>query len=552
MKRWAALATLFAVLCGAAPAAGAVAPGKSIFPLRTPARYDGVDAAGLGAGLAQPDGSIAYVSVAKDQVSILRVSQTGALQSRITQPLPARTAPMYAQSQTTLPASDGGFYVVFAAGEAKTSFPVFRVARVDANGVLEPAYGDHGIATTRLQSSCGNCTPVTLQADGSMVLIGNTGSFGPPDPTKPADANLTAALTRLTPSGAVDAGFGDGGIATIDGRSGFNVATLTGDRLAVITQAGANRLQIVNGDGTANSAFNGGRPLVLPAGYTFFSGLRPVSGGGVILLASGYLSSQLQRYRPDGTLDQAFADRGAGLLPSGVNLTVLPTGDGGEIVAGVDAFQSFDAKPLTALFTRIASNGAITASAKVPLDFGGGYASHFALHLIPRSTPLTQSGFAGGTPTLRPDGSIVMSGAVAVIQGTGEGEGFISDQAALLAVGPDLKPLARFGGTLTPASITVSVPKQRAATAAKNLGVTVSARTSDVGLARITVKAGKVVVARSTPAAFKVGAQRLPVYLTAIGRKRLKTAKRLRVTVSATFRSLIGATARATAKGTLR
>jgi hypothetical protein len=72
------------------------------------------------------------------------------------------------------------------------------------------------------------------------------------------------------------------------------------------------------------------------------------------------------------------------------------------------------------------------------------------------------------------------------------------------------------------------------------------------GLARLTVKVGKRTVARSTAAVFFTGTQRLPALLTLTGRRTPKHARRVRVTVTATFRDLAGSTATATARGTLR
>ena len=64
---------------------------------------------------------------------------------------------------------------------------------------------------------------------------------------------------------------------------------------------------------------------------------------------------------------------------------------------------------------------------------------------------------------VRPDGSLIVPGAVAAIQYTGEGEGFLSDAAAIVALTPSFELDPAFGGTERPARIAVRVPRQLAA-----------------------------------------------------------------------------------------
>jgi hypothetical protein len=188
------------------------------------------------------------------------------------------------------------------------------------------------------------------------------------------------------------------------------------------------------------------------------------------------------------------------------------------------------------------------------MPFGGGKATVFAVHRAPFVTSLDQSGFHAGTPVVRPDGSVVVSGAIGVVQYTGEGAGFEIDQAAAAAITPSLSLDASFGGPATPAKLSLSVPRQRAATArdVRRLAVTVVARTSGPGLALITVKAGRRTIARSIAPVFNGGTQRLHALLTLTGRRALRHAHGVRISVRATFRDLVAVTATASARGTLR
>lgn len=80
----------------------------------------------------------------------------------------------------------------------------------------------------------------------------------------------------------------------------------------------------------------------------------------------------------------------------------------------------------------------------------------------------------------------------------------------------------------------------------------VEATASAPGLAQLRVTAGRTVVARSTAAVFVAGRQRLAAYLTRAGRRRLRSARGVRVTVMASFRDVVGERATATTRGILR
>jgi len=169
-------------------------------------------------------------------------------------------------------------------------------------------------------------------------------------------------------------------------------------------------------------------------------------------------------------------------------------------------------------------------------------------------TPLVQNSFRAGHAIVRPDGSLIVPGAVAAIQYTGEGEGFLSDAAAIVALTPSFELDPAFGGTARPARIAVRVPRQRAVTTADRrlLRIAVTATTSGPGLCLLEARAGRRVVARSTAPVYATGTQRLPALLTLTGRRVLPHARHVRVTVTARFRDLIGAEASARATGVLR
>ncbi len=188
------------------------------------------------------------------------------------------------------------------------------------------------------------------------------------------------------------------------------------------------------------------------------------------------------------------------------------------------------------------------------IPFGGGLASVFAVHREPTVMSLSQSDFFPDRALVRDDGSVVLPGAVGVVHYTGEGAGYEIDRAAVAAVTPDFVLDRSLGGPPRPATIAVRVARQRASTATnvRLLRVAVSARTSGPGLCLLRVKAGGRVIARSTAPVFSTGPQRLRALLTTAGRRYVRHAHHVRVSVAASFRDLVGIEARAHATGTLR
>jgi uncharacterized delta-60 repeat protein len=78
----------------------------------------------------------------------------------------------------------------------------FALARLDANGIPDPAFDDDGRVTTRIDPFDAQGTDLGLQADGRIVVAGNHGN--------------NVALARYRTNGALDTSFSSDGIATTD------------------------------------------------------------------------------------------------------------------------------------------------------------------------------------------------------------------------------------------------------------------------------------------------------------------------------------------------
>jgi uncharacterized delta-60 repeat protein len=543
-----ALAVL-CVLAAATAAAAAVAPGLVTFPIAATARHDGVDVRGLSYGVGLPGKRALVGGVERSgAIALARLRADGSLDRAFGAGGIAHvdTARFHTQSLQLLRRPDGRLLVVAATGATTDRLVVVALS---ADGALERSFGDAGVAAPNLTWGCPTCSPAALAPDGSIVLTGG-------DPSAPADRRWVAV--RLTPTGGLDVGFGQQGAAALPGvnATGFATALLPGGAVAVLGRdAGGAKLARLTAAGAPDAGFNGGVPVAPPgAAYSWFS-LRGRPDGGVDTLGGARGFARLVRYTPGGRVDPAFGAGGVVTVKAwDGRVELLAAADGGDIVAAPPSNDPALGPPALRA-TRITAAGIVAGARDVPIPFGGGRASTFAAHRDPLVASLGQSGFVAGRPFARTDGSVVLPGAIGVVQYTGEGVGEEIDQAAVAAVTPSFLLDRSFGGPAWAATFSVRVARQRAASATRAdvLGVAVSARASGPGLCLLRVRAGGRLIARSTAPVFSAGRQRLSALLTIAGRRYLRGHRHhVPVTVTAAFRDLVGASAQASAAGTLR
>ena len=556
-----ALLTLVAALATAAPASAAVAPGLVTFPLNAAATVNSVDVFAPSTGVALPDGGAVLVGVDRGKGLVLaQLRADGSLDPRFGTNGISHVAVPFPQGfigaipMQLLRRPDGRLLAVYeGASTSKYEGQHLVVAGLTADGRLDPSYGGNGIADPAVQQGCGGgCSPAALAPDGSLLLTGATGQVSPEiehNPNAPRD--FTWVVARLTPTGALDRSYGENGLAKVAGGDGHGYSlALFGDGAVATTGVNGRDALVarLTPSGALDPSFHGGTPAPV-SGSTFTPAVLARADGTADVLASSSGSASVQRYSRTGDVVGTFAVDAGSFPPA---LTAAP--DGTELVTWGESVQAGSGAAALHI-TRLNSDGSIGQQARVALPFGGGLASVFARIRPVLVMPLNQTGYRAGTPIVRPDGKLLFPGGIGVIQYTGEGEGVMHEEeaATLLTSGLGLDP--SFGGAARAARISLRVPSQHAALDARRstLRVAVDATTSGPGLALLEVRAGKRVLARSTAAVYRTGKQRLGAYLTVTGRSYLKHHRRVRVSVSATFRDLVGAQAKArTAHGTLR
>jgi len=228
----------------------------------------------------------------------------------------------------------------------------FALARYNANGSLDTAFGNGGIVITDLGPEDDGLWDVALQADGRIVVAGLTRNM-------PGGGNF--AVARYTSFGSLDTTFGSGGVAVTDflgfNDIAFNVVILPNNKIVVA--------------GNALQAIGNGQDF------------------GVV------------RYNPDGSLDQTFGTTGKVMTDFGGSnephaLAHQPDGKlvvGGWMTAGQDNWDW--------ALVRYLSNGSLDSTfgngGKITLAFGNSFDGIDTLAIQPNGQILAAGYKSSGT-----------------------------------------------------------------------------------------------------------------------------------------------------------
>ncbi len=272
----------------------------------------------------------------------------------------------------------------------------FLVARFDAAGALDPAFGSGGLVTTALSTGNDAARGVAVLADGRIVVAGYADS-----------AQLGVA--RYLPTGTLDPTFGNGGKIVLPGVLGLASAVASDGTIYVAGQAGSHDFAVAALDpsGALHGGFGASGIAKLVAGGTRSYQARAISidpSGALVLAglrydpasAANHTDTALVRFGSSGTIDGAF-------------------GTGGVAVTSVAPYDFANAVTLQA-------DGAIVVAGGTSEGVGTGL-QDFVIERYLASGALDPAFGAGGTVTLdlggadeatgvvvQPDGAIVVAG----------------------------------------------------------------------------------------------------------------------------------------------
>ena len=431
VRVWPGRVALIAVLSAlSTPTAGwaASAPGLVTFPVPAHAGVTFAEAPGLGgvyALAALPDGNA--VAAGLDQqgkhLAIAELLPDGSLD------------PAFGDGGVAMPGLPGGLRITPAAvlPEASGILMVIGVSasglsvvRISAAGALDTSFGVQGVATIPKWTEGG--VSGALAPSGGIVVAGQiegTGELG---------------VASLTPAGALDPGFGSGGIAILSGpNTGIVDSSVAALANGSVLDAFASTLVELSAAGDPSPSFADGGTLALPATARQ---ILPQAGGGVLVLMPG---QGVTSYSPSGAIDTTYGSGGKTSIPTvgdsfdapdaPSSATLLPAGDGGTFVVGLDGGTT----PV-AVVERLTANGRYDPSPtpesqSAALPFGGG------TFLEGRVVSFKQDPFADPPPfaaAVRSDGSLLLGSAVHVVAVPGPGaldSSFVT-QWALAALTP--------------------------------------------------------------------------------------------------------------------
>ena len=216
------------------------------------------------------------------------------------------------------------------------------LVRYQADGNLDPSFGNGGKVTTTILSNSGEIgRSVAVQPDGKILVAGHTDNGAVKD---------SFALVRYMSNGSLDNGFGSGGKVTTSIGSGddhgYRVLVQSDGKILVAgdSEIGGNRdfaLVRYHPNGTLDTSFGNNGKVVTSIGLGDDGAQAlAVQGDGKIVLAgfaangnSDDFDFALVRYLADGSIDPTFGTGGkvvtdiaGGSDDTGNGLTVLPGG----------------------------------------------------------------------------------------------------------------------------------------------------------------------------------------------------------------------------------
>jgi TonB family protein len=225
------------------------------------------------------------------------------------------------------------------------------LARYSVDGSLDTSFGEGGKVVTDFAGNDDHVHAIALQADGKILLVGETAWDN-------CDSDF--ALARFNSDGTLDTTFGQGGKVVTDffgGKDEALAVAIQSDGGIVVTGRAANdranlALARYTRRGKLDTTFGKNGQVVMPSDrftFTCSISLRPdgeisVSGGSSTCscCADGRIvfvtSFSLTRYHADGRLNTAFADKGTVVRtwrePAEVASAMTIQPDGKSILAG--------------------------------------------------------------------------------------------------------------------------------------------------------------------------------------------------------------------------
>ncbi|MFL5830794.1 MAG: delta-60 repeat domain-containing protein [Solirubrobacteraceae bacterium] len=198
-------------------------------------------------------------------------------------------------------------------GTALEAHNEFAAARLNPDGTLDKRFGADGIST--FPSRTGGAWALDIQSDGKPVLAGQADYANPQ--VRGAQQFMAARLTR---DGTPDPTFGNGGIVTIPVGAtalGFGLAHTSDGKLLLagpaFTTTNVNAVVKLTPSGAFDQSYGNGGIAAVQDWYGANGLVLDQSGSAVI----PEVGPAALRVKPDGSADQSFGSQGNALATTG-------------------------------------------------------------------------------------------------------------------------------------------------------------------------------------------------------------------------------------------
>ncbi len=219
----------------------------------------------------------------------------------------------------------------------------FIVARYNTDGSLDTSFDGDGKLSTDFGSEKDRAYGVAIQADGKIVVVGETDGAGGSD----------FAVARYYADGTLDSSLDGDGKLTTDFDSAkdraYGVAIQADGKIVAVGysygDSGDFAVARYNTDGTLDASLGGDGKLTTDFGsYEYASGVAIQADGKIVVVGQSRGSESrydfaVARYNTNGSVDTSFSDDGKlttdfGLLVDDYASGVAIQADGGIVVAG--------------------------------------------------------------------------------------------------------------------------------------------------------------------------------------------------------------------------
>jgi len=283
----------------------------------------GYDGGGDKSVTVQADGKILVAGTSSNDFALVRYNSDGSLDTSFDGDGKVTTS--ISSSWDSL---DYGFSLavqadgkILVAGAARPNG--FALVRYNSDGSLDTSFDSDGKVTTPVGSHSGYSKSVSIQADGKILLAGDSND---------GSNNTDFALVRYNPNGSLDTSFdGDGKVTTAVGSNydygeSFSVQA-DGKILVAGRSENGNKvfgfaLVRYNSDGSLDTSFDGDGKVTTAGGVG--QSVSVQADGKILVAGTGNaFDFALVRYNSNGSLDTTFGD--APITPNPAILNITPT-----------------------------------------------------------------------------------------------------------------------------------------------------------------------------------------------------------------------------------